>query len=76
MGRNPNGALLKKAEETGFEVLITMDSNMTFRLNLADQTPQDCRIASTQQPSCRYDPADAKNLADSALHRNLNGDFN
>jgi len=27
--------LLKKAEETGFEVLITMDSNMTFRLNLA-----------------------------------------
>ena len=24
-----NGVLLKKAEETGFEVLITMDSNMT-----------------------------------------------
>jgi predicted nuclease of predicted toxin-antitoxin system len=32
-----NGALLKKAEEAGFEVLITMDSNMTFQLNLADQ---------------------------------------
>ena len=31
-----NGVLLKKAEETGFEVLITMDSNMTFQLNLAD----------------------------------------
>jgi predicted nuclease of predicted toxin-antitoxin system len=30
-----NGVLLKKAEETGFEVLITMDSNMTFQLNLA-----------------------------------------
>jgi hypothetical protein len=29
-----NGVLLKKAEETGFEVLITMDSNMTFQLNL------------------------------------------
>jgi len=32
-----NGALLKRAEETGFGVLITMDSNMTFQLNLADQ---------------------------------------
>ena len=31
-----NGVLLKKAEETGFELLITMDSNMTFQLNLAD----------------------------------------
>jgi predicted nuclease of predicted toxin-antitoxin system len=30
-----NGILLKKAEETGFEVLITMDSNMTFQQNLA-----------------------------------------
>jgi predicted nuclease of predicted toxin-antitoxin system len=30
-----NGILLKKAEETGFEVLVTMDSNMTFRQNLA-----------------------------------------
>ena len=30
-----NGVLLKKAEEAGFEVLITMDSNMTFQLNLA-----------------------------------------
>ena len=30
-----NGLLLKKAEETGFEVLITMDSNMTFQQNLA-----------------------------------------
>ena len=27
-----NGVLLKKAEETGFEVLITMDSNNTFQL--------------------------------------------
>jgi predicted nuclease of predicted toxin-antitoxin system len=30
-----NGVLLKKAEEAGFEVLITMHSNMTFQLNLA-----------------------------------------
>ena len=30
-----NGALLKKAEEIGFEVVITMDTNLTFRLNLA-----------------------------------------
>jgi hypothetical protein len=30
-----NRVLLKRAEETGFEVLITMDSNMTFQLNLA-----------------------------------------
>jgi hypothetical protein len=30
-----NEVLLKEAEETGFEVLITMDSNMTFQLNLA-----------------------------------------
>ena len=29
-----NGILLKKAAETGFEVLITMDSNMTFQQNL------------------------------------------
>ena len=29
-----NGVLLKKTEEAGFEVLITMDSNMTFQLNL------------------------------------------
>jgi hypothetical protein len=35
MGRNQNGLLLKKAEETGFELLITMDSNMTFQPNLA-----------------------------------------
>ena len=31
-----NGVLLEKAEETCFELLITMDSNMTFQLNLAD----------------------------------------
>ena len=30
-----NGVLLKKAEEVGFEVLITRDSSMTFQLNLA-----------------------------------------
>jgi hypothetical protein len=29
--------LLKRAEENGFEVLITMDSNMTFEQNLAGQ---------------------------------------
>jgi len=33
MGRNPEWGIAKKAEETGFEVLITMDSNMTFQLN-------------------------------------------
>ena len=27
-------------------------------------------------PACRYNPADAKNLADSALHRKRNGDCN
>src|ERR1700733_3122868 len=32
----PNGVLLKKAEETGFKMLITMDSNTTFQLNMAD----------------------------------------
>lgn len=32
-----NGLLLTKAEETGFEVLITMDSNMSFQQNLAGQ---------------------------------------
>ena len=31
------GALLMKAEENGFEVLITIDGNMTFQLNLVDQ---------------------------------------
>ena len=31
-----NGLLLKKAEETGFEVLVTMDSNMTFQQNLGE----------------------------------------
>ncbi|MBV9642849.1 MAG: DUF5615 family PIN-like protein [Verrucomicrobia bacterium] len=30
-----NGILLKKAEETGFEVLITMDSDLSFQQNLA-----------------------------------------
>jgi hypothetical protein len=35
MGRNPEWALLKKADETGLDVLITKDSNMTLRLNLA-----------------------------------------
>jgi predicted nuclease of predicted toxin-antitoxin system len=30
-----NGLLLKRAEETGFEVLVTMDSNMTLQQNLA-----------------------------------------
>ena len=35
MGRNSE-RLLTKAEETGFKMLITMDSNMTFQLNLAD----------------------------------------
>jgi hypothetical protein len=29
------GSCQKKAEETGFEVLITMDSDMTFQQNLA-----------------------------------------
>jgi predicted nuclease of predicted toxin-antitoxin system len=28
-----NGISLKKAKETGFEVLITMDSNMTFQIS-------------------------------------------
>jgi predicted nuclease of predicted toxin-antitoxin system len=32
-----NGVLLEKANETGFEVLITMDSNMSFQQNLARQ---------------------------------------
>ena len=32
-----NGLLLTKAEETGFEVLITMDSKMNFQQNLAGQ---------------------------------------
>jgi predicted nuclease of predicted toxin-antitoxin system len=31
-----NGVSLKKAEETGVEVLITMDGNMTFQPNLVD----------------------------------------
>ena len=29
-----NGLLLKKAQEAGFEVLVTMDSNMSFQQNL------------------------------------------
>src|SRR5258707_2900475 len=29
-----NGLLLKKAEEMGFEVLVTMDSNIAFQQNL------------------------------------------
>jgi len=33
-------------------------------------------LEESKQPSCRYDPADAKNLADSALHRKRNGDCN
>lgn len=32
-----NGVLLEKAKEAGFDVLITMDSNMTFQHNLAGQ---------------------------------------
>jgi|SRR5215469_3625801 len=32
-----NGLLLKKAADSGFEVLITMDSNMSLQQNLAGQ---------------------------------------
>ena len=32
-----NGVLLEKAKEAGFEVLIAMDSNMSFQQNLARQ---------------------------------------
>jgi hypothetical protein len=33
-----NGLLLKKAEESGFEVFITMDSNIDFQQHLTGQT--------------------------------------
>jgi predicted nuclease of predicted toxin-antitoxin system len=31
-----NGVLLRKAAENGFDVLITMDSNLIYQQNLAD----------------------------------------
>jgi predicted nuclease of predicted toxin-antitoxin system len=71
-----NGVLLKKAEEAGFEVLITMDSNMTFQLNLAGRRLKIVVLRARSKPSCRYDPADAKNLADSAQPRKRNCDCN
>ena len=58
--------MLKKAEETAFEVLITMDSNMTFQLNLA---PHRLKIVVLRARSNRLADTiltDAKNLADSA----------
>ncbi len=33
-----NGALLRKAAESGFEVLVTMDGNMVHQQNIARQT--------------------------------------
>jgi hypothetical protein len=33
-----NGALLRKAAENGFDVLITMDSNMVYQQNLPIQS--------------------------------------
>jgi hypothetical protein len=62
--------IVKTVEQTGFEVLITLDSNMTFQLNLVDQRLK----RSTQQASCGYDPADAKSLVDAALGRKRNSD--
>ena len=35
LGRNRNGELLRKVVEGGFDVLITMDSNMVHQQNLA-----------------------------------------
>jgi Domain of unknown function (DUF5615) len=40
-----NGLFLKRAEESGFEVLVTMDSTMTFEQNLGGTEAQDYRIA-------------------------------
>jgi hypothetical protein len=48
-GFSRNGILLKKAEETGFEVLVTTDSSMTFQQNLAGHALKIYRIAGTQQ---------------------------
>jgi predicted nuclease of predicted toxin-antitoxin system len=67
-----NGVLLKKAEEAGFELLITTDSNMTFQLNLAGRRLKIVVLrASSNRLADRS--ADAKNLADSAQPRSPAG---
>jgi predicted nuclease of predicted toxin-antitoxin system len=50
-----NGTLLRKAAESGFEVLLTMDSNMEYQQNLSIQSiavivlrAQSNRLAETQ----------------------------
>ena len=57
-----NGALLRKAVENGFDVLITMDSNMSYQQNLPDH---EIAIIVLRAPSNRL--ADTRPLAPKLL---------
>lgn len=70
-----NGVLLKKSEETGFEVLITTDSNMTFQLNLAAHRLKIVVLRARSNRLADTILTDATNLADAAPQRERNGEL-
>jgi len=48
-----NGALLKAAEEAGFEVLVTADKNMCYQQNLTGRTISIVVLGNAQWPVLR-----------------------
>ncbi len=60
----PNGLLFEKAEEEGYELLITTDQKLQYQQNLADRKLAVLALLSTSQPRIQHRVDDTQAVVD------------